>query len=473
MLTVTSRQLLDRAVAGDLGQPVVSSPHKDQTVVGALSSVISVPRGQTLLITSVQLQADQGHHNLSTAYQPSPTLQATGFSITNEAGSEVWATVFQSFLRRISNYHTGITPTAISAAPGNTIVWHPKYAIPVPGGFSAKIGVSLGDFGNHGALHGLMVDETTADSLGYNVNAVAATSRHGIVGSRGTASATTIITGRAGKSIRFLDVHMRLQPGSNGTNTLVLQQVDGQKVFQWTNSNAVDNLQEVFSPDEIYLKPGQGLQIQVTTANTCSVNIQYEFVDEAEVPENAWFACVQPAKPTPTTTAVPTGLGNARRTSQIVTVYYPRSGATATVPGVGSQFLVRGVQASVQKGNGTFANSLQTAEMTMFCVSQGAAAGQIGFSLLALAQTNGQITPTLFAGHHDQCISFVDDALNVPCKPNDGSLWIDSINFDADGLTASALGDTTKADADITAWSFSLWGRSIATTFKQSTNRGN
>lgn len=472
MLSITAEQLRDRTIAGDLGQPVVSSAVIGQDTA-TLPNIITVPRGQVLLITSIQLQADPGKHNLSSNYQPSPGLASYGLQLTNESGVGIWAIGFLSQLRQISDYHTGITPTAISAPPGNVVTWHPKYAIPVPGGFTVEASTTLGDFGNHAAVHGILVDDGTARTLGYNVNPALASSRHHVITSRGTAGASTIAAGRTGKCIRILDIHMRLQPIANATNTLTIQQTDGRKIFEWTNSNVVDIVEQVFSPDDIYLKSGQGLDINITTANTCSFTVAYEFVDESEVPRNVFWGCVQPTKPTPTTTAVPTGFGNARRVSTSIPVYYPRRDATAATPGTGSQHLVRGCVISAQKGAGTFANNLQTTEMTLFAVSHGAAAGVIGIAAFAQTQTNVQITPTLFAGQHDQCVHAVHDKMNVPCKPNDGGLWFDTLGLDADGLLGSGLGDVARPDADITAWSVTVWGRTIDTRFRTSTNRGN
>lgn len=468
MLKTTAQQLLERTFSGDLGTPLTSSAVVDQATA-TLPNLITVPRGQVFLMTSIQLQADPGKYNLGSNYNPSPALSSYGYVLTNEAGSGIWAFGFLSALRQISDYHSGITPTALSAPPGNVVVWRPKYAIPVPGGFRLEASTSLGDFGNHSMVHGILVDQATAATLGYNLNAVAASSRHHITTSRGTSSATTIITGRTGKSIRLLDVHVRLQPIANSTNTLTIQQVDGQKIFQWTNSNVVDLVEQVFSPDELFLKPGQGLQIQTTVADTCSFTVSYEFVDQEEVPKNVFFACLQPNKPTPTETA---WAGAGRKKSTQFTLYYPRTGTTGTTPGVGKQHLVRGIQMSAQKGNGRFANSLQTVEMTLFAISQGASAGNIGFSLGAETQSNAQVSPTLFAGHHDQCVTLVADSLCVPCKPNDGALWFDSGNLNATGLLGSALTDPTTTDADITAWSATVWGRTIDTRYRQNSNRG-
>ena len=62
----------------------------------------------------------------------------------------MWRSVVPTFSTKC-----GPIGPAQSAEPGNVEVWHPKYAIPVPGGFTVDLQATQGDFGNHGAVHGV------------------------------------------------------------------------------------------------------------------------------------------------------------------------------------------------------------------------------------------------------------------------------------------------------------------------------
>lgn len=479
MLTITAEDLRRRAIDGDLGQPIICSAVVEQAT-GIFPDLITVPPGQVFLMTHMHVQADPQTTGLTTPTQipwlsPSPT--SYGFQLSNPAGSAIWTIGFASFLRQASDYHASATPTALSAPHGNIVTWKPKYAIPVPGTFKVEASSTVFDFGNRAAVHGFLVSEDTARSLGYNLNTTAANSRHHITSVRGATSATTFITGRPGKCVRILDIHVRLQPIANGTNVLTIQQVDGTRIFQFRNSNVVDMVEHSFAPEDFYLAPGQGMQHLITVADTASFTIQYEFVDQEEVPKNCFWSFLDPVRPTPTTTQG-TGFPGAvtRLSSTAFTLFYPRTGTTKTTPGVGNQHLVRGVQLGVQKGNGRFTNSLVVAEPTMFCVSHGAAAGAVQATGLGAAagQTNAQLTPSFYAGHHDQNVAFVDDAMCAPCKADDGQIWWDSLQLNNNGTPLSVLLVTpTATDADITGWSCTIWGRTIDKKWIPSRNRGN
>jgi hypothetical protein len=72
----------------------------------------------------------------------------------------------------------------------------------------------------------------------------------------------------------------------------------------------------------------------------------------------------------------------------------------------------------------------------------------------------------LYASEHNQNVLLVDDAKNAVCKPDDGQIWFNSLNLFSDGSFPSALGSVTSTDADIAAWGFSVWGRTIPTRFR-------
>jgi hypothetical protein len=64
------------------------------------------------------------------------------------------------------------------------------------------------------------------------------------------------------------------------------------------------------------------------------------------------------------------------------------------------------------------------------------------------------------------------DGLNIPCKRDDGAIFIDTI---ATGRALAALGagaTPIHTSANINNWSFLLWGRTVAHTFTNPVNRG-
>jgi hypothetical protein len=474
MLKTTARQLRDKAIAGDLGQPVVCSAAINQSVSGSAVPMFRVPRGQVLLITSVQTQTGNNKHGLSTTPTNSPGPSFYAIQISNESGTPQWTFGFMSFIRNATVFNAS-TPNAESAEPGNVEVWHPKYAIPVPGGFSVELNSTQGDFGNHGCIHGFLVDEAAAKSMGYNLNPDATKSRHGIAVSRGSASAVEaeadeLIPGRPGKHIRILDMHVRVQPSTNTLNQVLLLQGTGlERFYGIVNANVVDGVEQKFSPDELFLGEGEGVAISTEIDDQCSVVIHYEYVDHEDVPANAFWSYLTPTRPTPNATAVSV---NARRSQQVFTLYYPKGGGTKTVPGVGHQHLVRGISVSVQKAGGAFENSVQNVEQTLFTVAHGASASNLGFSLLSLTQGNVQLMPTLHAGLHNQNVSFVDDAMNAACKRDDGAIWFQSLGLANDGTALGGTGAVASSSADIVAWHSTIWGRTIAATYRDTLNRG-
>lgn len=472
MLKTTARQIRDKSIAGDLGQPIVCSAAIVQDYSASLRTMFEVPRGQVLLITSVQTQATGNKRGVSTTPTNSPGATFYGIQITDEDGAAQGTFGFMGFIRNASVFDAG-TPTAQSAEPGNVEVWHPKYAIPVPGGSSVDLQSTIGDFGNHGAIHGVLVDEGAALSMGYNVNPVLTKSRHGIAVTRGDSnggSGEVVLAGRPGKHIRILDIHARVQPITNTINTVTLRQTTGgQTFFGISNSNVVDSLEQKFSPDELFLGEGEGISIFSTVDNQCSIVIHYEFVDPEDVPANVFWGYLSPTKPGTGATAGTLG----RHAEQAFTLYYPKTGSTKTSPGKGHQHMVRGVTINVQKDAGDYQSGVQNTEQTLFAISHGASASSLGLTAAGLTQANVQITPTLFAGLPYQNVSFVDDGLNVACKPDDGQIWFQSAGF---GNNGQALGFVFQAVAtascDIVAWHSTIWGRTISSTFRNLPNRG-
>jgi hypothetical protein len=472
MQAFKSQQLRDAVMKGDLGEPIVVTSNRTQDF--GETNLITVPRGQVGLVTCLSLQAGAPKYGLAAAYAPSPAASLYGITMTNEAGNPYNVLGFLSYRRPETHFMGTATPTARSAPPGNTIVWKPRYPIVIPSGCTVSSS-TLGEWGNHVGMDLVLVDQGVAATLGINVNPEPLTSRANIFGAFATSVAASLIAGRTGEHIWLKDVFIRLQPGTAGANVLRIYQKDAEDeevdIFRFANDNIVDALDIVFSPDDIFLKAGASLWVETTIANAASVLISMEYLSPDRVDGNCFFACATPAKPGTGATAVTTvTAGTARKIAPAITLYYPKTDSTATLPGRGRQHLVRGVAVSAQKGGGRYVAAVasKVVDNTLFTISQGAAAGEIGFPLIASTevQTNPQLMPVLYATEHDQNVTYVDDSKNAPCKPDDGGLWINSLNLHSTGEALGLGGSVATADADISAWAFMVWGKTIPTRFR-------
>lgn len=454
---LNQRLLTQLADMDTIGEATAFGVVLDQNV-GAGERVILVPDGQCLLITHIVLQADL-KGGVAGDYEASPNYQSYGVGIYDTAGSVDSTLGFLAFNRWLSVF--GGSLNSLSAPPGNVVVWRPNYPLMLPSGWSLR-NLAGGGFGNQFAVYGKLVSTEGAKTLGYNPsNTTTDANRTYFFNSLTvTGTPTTAITGRTGKCLRILDVKVRLQPDAGGsTNKLRLNQVDGRTIFAWTNNNPVDMLDLEFSP-EIILKSGQGLQVSATRANSASVTLAYEFIDESEVPSDHWWGYVEPDLPTPAVSKV---AEFAPSISTVLTCYYPGLDSTKTSPTKGFQHIVRGYTISAQK------DTTSTPDQTMLCISTGAAAGQVELADLSVNQSNVQLSPTFTVISHDQCVYMAIDGLNIPCKRDDGSIWIDTIGL---GSFVNALTTPVSTDADMDEWSVTVWGKTIPSRFGSPSNRG-
>lgn len=466
------RDLWSRLSEDDLvGEPIVVGAAINQAS-NVASRILKVPKDQVFLITHVVVQADGSPGGITGAFQASPDLGSIGINIVDQNGTAAGNIYFQSFSRWQAAFERENSPNWRNAPPGNGVCWKPKYPIPVPSEWQLNAtaqatGFRVGDFGQQVAVYGRLVSEEEARTLGYRVSASATSSdrRHMVFTAVPSVTPFTIIPARTGKSVRILDVHVRMQPETGAANRWTLQQTDGTRVFRWTNNNPSDLLEMHFSPD-IYLKPGTGLQSVGNVALSGTAVIVFEYVDQEDVPADAWWACVEPEFPTPAATKV--GLGSAfPSVSTQVTCFYPARNTTKTSPLAGFQHIVRGYVMSAQK------KSTVTPDQTLLAISTGSAAGQIHHSDLLTSQSNFQISPTLTVVAHDQCVYLSVDDINVPCPPDTGSIWIDTLGTGpATGLLSIAA-TPTAGDADIDSWCVTIWGKTIPTKFTAPSNRGN
>lgn len=433
---------------------------------GAGNAAITVPAGQVFLIDTVVVQADTTPAGLNAAFAASPGLGTYGLTLNDAAGTAQSNIEFLAFRRWQQTFVPENSPNWRNAPPGNVIVWQPKYPIPVPQGWSVQNLVG-GEWGNQVAVYGKTVSMEGARTAGYDVNTSTtdANRRYGVTSFSPPTAETTHITGRTGKSLRILDVYVRMQPEVGGTtNKITLRQTDDRVIFSWTNNNPSDLLELKFSPD-IFLKSGVGLETVATVAGASSVVIVYEFVDDNEVPSDHWWGYVEPDLPTPSVALV--GSNQSRAISTVLTCYYPGLDSTKTSPTKGCQHIVRGYTFSIQK------DTTVSPDQTICCLSNGSAGGSIKFTINGItSQSNAQISPTFTSAAHDQCVFGAVDNINIPCKKDNGSIWVDSMALGQATGVGTAANTPQATDVDIDEWSWTVWGRTIPNKFSDPSNRG-
>jgi hypothetical protein len=426
----------------------------------------AVPEGQVFLIDTVVVQADPTPAGIDAGFDASPALTSYGITLNDASGTSQSSIQFLCFRRWQQTFVPENSPNWRNAPPGNAVVWKPKYPIPVPSTWSINCGVG-GEWANQVAVYGRMISTDGARTAGYNVNnsSTDADRSYGIITFTPIAGQTTHIPARAGKSIRILDVNVRMQPETGGaTNKITLSQTDGRTIFSWTNNNPSDLLDVSFSPD-IFLAENVGLRSIGTIAATASVIISYEYVDIGEVPGNHWWGYVEPDLPTPTVTKI--GLfSNAPSISTVLTCFYPRRATTKTSSTQGFQHLIKGYTFNIQKDTAT------APDQTACCISTGSAGGTLAFGTIGTTQANVQISPTFTSAAHDQCVYGAVDSVVIPCAKDNGAIYVDSLAVGAATGFVSAIGTPTSTIANIDEWSFTIWGSTIPTKFTNPSNRG-
>jgi hypothetical protein len=63
--------------------------------------------------------------------------------------------------------------------------------------------------------------------------------------------------------------------------------------------------------------------------------------------------------------------------------------------------------------------------------------------------------------------------VNLACKKDDGTIWIDAMALNvASGALSAVSATPTAADADVDEWSVTMWGRTIPNRTTNPSNRG-
>jgi len=487
MLQTTSARLTElarQAGSADSLTPMTITASRAQGNAVSGAQMLQANQGQVFLLTQfVQQLGGRGAGALlagTTSPSPDTALRPTtggfryfkGGGVTNQAA-------FASFLRQESKFDNAADPTPNwrNAAPGDVVTYKPKYAVPIPTGHFLYSSSTLGgDFGNFSSAYGFFVDEDTARTLGYSVTASTPSSDHRIGLLSGTSDVT--LSGRAGQSIRILDVHVRMQPQvdrptAGAAATIEIKQLgDVRTLHKFVNNNQGDFFETQFSPaDSWFLGQGRDLQVDFTGTDVGSITILYEFVDADEVPKDVFWGSVTPALPSP-------GLATASlknpNVSTEIELFYPgqynlsptpdaASYARAT-PIQGEQYIVYGYAVSGQTLNFSGTGAIGTPDQTLLTISSGASPSQISANyfdggVVGKTMTNKQIAPVFGLTTADLSLNAVVDDVALNCVPNSGRIFVDMSGFGPGTGVLSALTTPANADNGIDALQVSVWGR--------------
>jgi hypothetical protein len=515
MLKVTSQQLTDAVGNGfsEVGRPFALGSVKDGNTLQADRQVLEpIPKGYVLLATHFSVSTGGA---ASVAGNPGTTkdaLQASpssgqgggsgvgGMRIQHTGGTDAVELFFKRFARFATLFGNAAAPDWRTAPPGNLATWSPKYPVVLPSGFQVRpnnatyySGVAANSYAEYPggqAVSGLLVSEDDARMLGFGIasgkgaGSYSAADRTQLVASsQGNGSAEDLAAGRTGKSIRILDINLRLQARTNAATTVELRQKgDSRTICKFVTSNPAELIDKSWSPD-IFLKGGETLELVTNVSGSCSIIVSYEYVNDDEIPGDHFWGSQVPHVPTPTEGTV--GVDSVFCTNAIpLTLYYPRldtlgETATKTAAGKGRQHFIRGYTISAQKA-GSIGGSSDDVDQQLFCIT---AAGPDS-TLPAFRNTSvainhtgdvseggaNAVTPTIALVNHDQNVTECQGGLNVPTQDN-GSLRVDTINMSDTPNTILGVA-TTPTDGHITEWYVSVWGRTIptrATSVRRST----
>jgi hypothetical protein len=431
-----------------IGQPMYIGSTQD--VAGAFGSpktMLQVPLGKVFVITKIVLAPV----SYLVAYVASPSLgdrTGNGLDIRTSAGNE--------FTRWQSLFNASAANSWRNAPPNNVVAWKLRTPIAIAPG--AIVGNPQDNtYHNTAGAFGYMIDEGEATALGLQLLGKSATEQGGVKSATSTTSAVTLIPAKTGHSIQILNVLARQQPlATAASSTLTLRQSgDSRNVFQFTNGNPANLCQFAFSP-QIFLRPGQGLDMLSTTTNTGSAAVHYRYVPEADVPGDHWWACQAPTKPAGTTTK--------QTTNTAITCYYPKSNTTATTAGTGRQHILEGYALSAQyAATSPVSGGALAAGGVSFRIGAGASGGEIGNSGLLVSNTASgtQMSPIFDLYEHEQTLWVAEDDAMVIAPATNG-LFFESLAYE----------DTIPADGRIRDWFVMAWGRTIPERFTGTTNRG-
>jgi hypothetical protein len=251
-----------------------------------------------------------------------------------------------------------------------------------------------------------------------------------------TNSATALIPARTGKSVQIMDIFVRVQPlATAAANVLTVRQTDGKDIFRFVNDNPANLMQQQLSPG-ICTAPGTGVSILSTTTNTASVSIVYRYLDAADVPANHWWSCIDPEKPSSTSTVAGFGITP-------FATFYPATGRTVAtgLAGVANQHVLQGYTLT--------ANQNTRSEATILRIGTGATPGVPGFSSFVIANIGTPVTQVLTMYSPEQTLWASESGIAVKAQTDHGFFW----------ESVSPLGSLTVTP--IRNWGCTAWGLTV------------
>jgi hypothetical protein len=340
--------------------------------------------------------------------------------------------------------------------------WEPSVPLVVPSGWSL-VSATASDQGQAFSCYGYLISDGDARELGFDVSTASAqTDRRWIqTGLAATNGTQTLIAARTGMSIQILDIYARLQPEQGGTTAkMTLQQTDGDTVMDFINHCRANTSEWKLSPG-IYLEPGVGLRL-IGNAGVVgasgprgTVVVIARYVDSADVPGNAWWSYTVPVPPTPATFTPTVGVGTARNRNTRTSCFYPRSNTSKAEAGAGYAHILQGYSLTAQKTNASPSDLIFCALATDTTTPGNT--DTVGQSTLSLSASLYQISHTFGFGGAEQTLNASLDNVNIPI-PAGQAIWFTAFNWDLAGAIA--------ADADVSQWSLTCWGRTEACTRK-------
>ena len=441
-------------------QPYVDRRRLDQlahegraTFVGAhwdsssseVGALVAPTAGQVAIVTRI---VGNPSANASSLLTPAPAAQLSLIS--------PGAAVTEALKVQIFNRHPGFgAAQELRSPPDTRFDWSPSSGLVVPSGWTLY---SFTDStqGQGFSAYGYLISEGDARELGYDVTTTALqTGRRWIqTGLAATNGTQTLIAARTGMAIQILDIYARLQPIDGGTTAkMTLQQTDGDTIMDFINQSRA-NLSEWKMSPGIYLEPGVGLRLigNAGSGGRGSVIVIARYVDSADVPGNVWWSYKVPALPTPAG-FTPDAAGFTRAQNTRMTAFYPKSNTTKNEAGKGYNHIVEGYSVSGAKTNASPSDLINYALIVNSTTPQTQTLGVNGL----VAVSAYQITHTIGFGGVDMTSNAYIDQVNIPV-PQDQAVWFTALNVDLGGAFAS--------DADISQWSCTVWGRTVASTRK-------
>lgn len=401
---------------------------------------------------------------------PSLTGGVASMTLYDSDGQEVvgGAPYFLTFQRNNLEIVGANTPSWHSAVPCGPVDWRLSNPLIVPSKWTLKSTQSVVAASQGFACYGWIIDNATARLLGLDPNGSLTSTdrRYGCVGIAFTGSEATIIAGRSGKCIQLLDVYIRQQQITHGgtiTGTIRESSTD-RTIFKFCSNNPIETAEWKFSPSSLYLTAGEGLEILGDSGIRATITVIYRYVNEDEVPSDAWWSYIAPNFPTPASSQPSGAISSIYRVrTNELTCYYPKTGDTKTSPTTGFQHIVEGYAFSLQ-GDRT-----ASADILVYGLTTGTtgSTGAVAAATQVAPSTNKLIAPIIGKTSHDQCIYLAVDDLYLPCPKDDGKLFIDAMT-----VGPSAIVTPTTQDADTDEWHCLVWGRTAPTEFGTNHFRG-